>query len=55
MTNMTKEYFGECVKAFRFKEIFNYFGWDNDRIVLPPIGVEEKVYQLKSIAQNIKL
>ena len=52
MTNMTKEYFGECVKAFRFKEIFNYFGWDNDRIVLPPIGVEEKVYQLKSIAQK---
>lgn len=49
---MTKEYFGECVKAFRFKEIFNYFGWDNDRIVLPPIGVEEKVYQLKSIAQK---
>lgn len=52
MTNMTKEYFGECVKAFRFKEIFNYFGWDNDRIALPPISVDEKVYQLKSIAQK---
>lgn len=52
MATMTKEYFGECIKAFRFKEIFNYFGWDNDRIALPPINADEKIYQLKSIAQK---
>ena len=52
MLSMTKTEFESKVKSFRFKEIFNFFGWDNDRVQYPPIEVDDCVYMFKSIAQK---
>jgi hypothetical protein len=52
MVAMNKQLFGQYVKEFAFKDIFNYFGWDNDRIILPPLEVDGVIYHFKSIAQK---
>ena len=52
MATMNKDLFGRCIRSFSFKEIFNYFGWNNDRIPFPPIEIDNQIYQFVSIAEK---
>jgi len=46
-----KTEFSSYIKRFRFKELFNYFGWDNDRTNIP-IEIDGRIYNLVSVAQK---
>ena len=51
MVTMPKSEFESYIKSFKFKEIFNYFGWDSDRTQYPPVEIDNDIYVLKSVAQ----
>lgn len=52
MITMLKQEFEDLIKAFKFKEIFNYFGWNNDCVQYPLIKIDNDIYFLKSISQK---
>lgn len=49
---IAKELFDEYIKAFDFKGLFNYLGWDNTRASLSPIQVNNHTYTFKAIAHK---
>jgi hypothetical protein len=49
---LTKIEFGEHLRGFRHRELFNYLGWDNDRTALNPIMIAETIYEPKIIADK---
>ena len=49
---ISKELFNQYVKAFEFKQLFNYLGWDNIRIALSPVQVGGKVYTFSAVAHK---
>lgn len=51
MATLTKKEFSEFIKDFKFRELFNYMGWNNDKISIP-IAIETNVFELKSIAEK---
>lgn len=51
MATLTKKEFSAFIKDFKFRELFNYMGWNNDKISIP-IAIETNVFELKSIAEK---
>lgn len=49
---ITRDLFDEYVKAFNFKGLFNYLGWDNIRITLSPVQINNHVYTFNAIAHK---
>lgn len=45
---ITKELFDGYIKTFDFKGLFNYLGWDNIRVSLSPIQVNNHTYTFKA-------
>lgn len=52
---ITKELFDGYIKTFDFKGLFNYLGWDNIRVSLSPIQVNNHTYTFKAIAHPNRL
>ncbi|MCY1714482.1 Eco57I restriction-modification methylase domain-containing protein [Caproiciproducens galactitolivorans] len=48
---ISKREFTEYIKSFKFKELFNYLGWDNDMTVTP-VKLDEYTYILTCVAQK---
>jgi hypothetical protein len=46
---ITKQEFSNYIKQFKFKELFNDMGWDQDR-TSQPIVVDITTYQLNAVA-----
>ena len=49
---ITKELFDSYIKAFDFKGLFNYLGWDNVRVNLSPVQIKNKTYTFSAIAHK---
>ncbi len=49
--SLTKQEFSDYIKNFRFRELFNEMGWNNDRTKVDIIP-DENVYQLQSVAEK---
>ena len=49
---LSKADFTEYIQQFRFRELFNYLGWDNDRTAIPPIAEDDHVFSPQSIARK---
>jgi len=52
MNYITKKIFGEYVKDFKLKELFNYLGWNSDRRTSIQLKVKDIVYKPKIIADK---
>ena len=48
---ISKIVFGQYIKQFNFRELFNNMGWDNDRTT-QPIVVDNETYALQAVAQK---
>lgn len=49
--SISKSEFTTFVRKFKFKELFNYLGWDNDNTSVP-IQIDEFTYTLQCISQK---
>ena len=49
--SISKKLFFECIREFRFKEMFNELGWDH-AIIAHPVKVDEEIHSLTAIAQK---
>ena len=49
---ITKELFDDYVKRFDFKGLFNYLGWDNIRVSLMPVQIDNIIYQFEAVAHK---
>jgi hypothetical protein len=48
---LSKQEFSDYIKQFRFRELFNDMGWNNDRTELQ-ITADENMYTLKAVAEK---
>lgn len=49
--SLTKQQFSEYIKNFKFRELFNDMGWNNDKTTLPII-IDNNTYTLQSVAEK---
>ena len=48
---LSKQVFSAYIKQFKFKELFNDMGWNNDK-TSSPIPVDDKTYTLQAVAEK---
>ncbi|MDR2927597.1 MAG: Eco57I restriction-modification methylase domain-containing protein [Cytophagaceae bacterium] len=48
---LSKQTFSDYIQQFKFRELFNDMGWDNDRTT-EPIVVDNETYALQAVAQK---
>jgi len=48
---MDKQDFSDCIKQFKFRELLNEMGWNNDR-TSQPIVVDNETYTLQAVAEK---
>ena len=49
--SLTRTDFSNYIKAFNFRELFNFMGWDNDKTI-QPIVVDNETFTLQFIFQK---
>lgn len=49
---MTKELFSEYIKSFRFKDLFNYLGWDNIHATYPSVIIKDQEFSFVPVAHK---
>jgi len=50
--SISKKQFEQLVKGFKFRELFNELGWDNDKTAVPPVSEDKEVFNLKAVAHK---
>jgi tRNA1(Val) A37 N6-methylase TrmN6 len=49
--SLTKPDFSNYIKAFNFRELFNFMGWDNDKTI-QPIVVDNETFTLQAVGEK---
>lgn len=49
--SLSKTEFSNYIKDFKFRELFNYMGWNNDKTI-QPIVVDNETYTLQAVAEK---
>ena len=48
---LSKQEFSSYIKQFKFRELFNDMGWNNDR-TKQPIVIDDNTYILQAVAEK---
>ena len=48
---ISKSQFSQYIRQFKFRELFNEMGWNNDK-TLQPIIVDNLTFQLQAVAEK---
>ena len=49
--SLTRTDFSNYIKAFNFRELFNFMGWDNDKTI-QPIVVDNEIFTLQAVGEK---